>query len=122
MSFNDESAKAVSDGDIGVGFLIDGNGTQYWSVGTWEGFDPLFVLQEWQKSGMNPIVVGNLRFTVIGKAPEKLVTTNVGGNGHLIGAKCDNWQGGFLICWCPNTLRPDIAYTVVKKLADLVAG
>ncbi len=124
MSFNDESAKAVAAGEIGVGFLIDGQGNQYWSVGTWEGFDPSFVLQEWQKSGMNPIVIGNLRFTVIVKDANKLVSTNIGGQGHLIGATCANWPGGYLVCWCPagDGSRPDIAYTIVKKLADLVSG
>lgn len=122
MSFNDESAKSHSDGDIGVGYLLDMKGQIYWQVGTWDGFDPLAVLKEWQSTGMNAIVIGNLRFTIIGKAPDKLVTTNVGGQGHLIGAQCINWTGGYLLCWCPSSMRADIAYTVVKKLADLVSG
>ena len=50
MSFNDESAKAVADGEIGVGFLIDANGQSFWSVGTWDGFEPSYVLQEFSSS------------------------------------------------------------------------
>ena len=124
MSFNDESAKAVADGDIGVGRLVDGQGNVYWQVGEWEGFDPLFVVTEWQKSGMSPIVIGQLRFTIIGKTPDRLISTNVGGQGHLICATTEHWPGGYLVCWCPSNdgRRPDVAYTVVKKLADLVSA
>ncbi|MDH5647669.1 MAG: hypothetical protein OEZ01_16780 [Candidatus Heimdallarchaeota archaeon] len=119
MSFNDEVQAAVSNGDIGVGFLIDDNGNQYWNVGEWEGFNPHQVLMEWKKAGMSAITVGNLKFTVIGKTDVRLVSTNVGGQGHLIGAKCTNWAG-YLICWCPAALPPDASYSVVQKLADLV--
>jgi hypothetical protein len=120
MSFNDLSAQAVADGDIGVGFLIDSTGNSYWQVGTWEGFDPNYVLQEWLKSGMSPILIGNLKFTVMAKDADKLVSTNIAGQGSLIGASCGNWPGGYMICWAPATLRPDIAYSVVKRLADAV--
>ncbi len=120
MSFNDLSAAAVAEGDIGVGFLIDNAGKTYWNVGTWEGFDPNYVLQEWLKQGMSPILIGNLKFTVMAKDPDKLVSTNIAGQGSLIGASCGNWAGGYMICWSPAALRPDIAYTVVKRLADSV--
>ncbi|MHA2090468.1 MAG: hypothetical protein ACW98K_06375 [Candidatus Kariarchaeaceae archaeon] len=119
MSFNERVQEAVNNGDIGVGFLIDDNGQQFWSVGTWEGFDPMFVLNEWRKSAMSPIIIGNIKFTVIGKTPTRLVSTNVGGQGHLIGAKCSNWPG-YMICWAPKSIPPDVAYSIVQQLGDLV--
>lgn len=119
MSFNDQAAEAVQNGDIGVGFLLDDSGQQFWSVGTWDGFDPIAVLNDWKQSAMTPIIAGGLKFTIIGKTPERLVTTNVQGNGHLIGAKCSHWNG-YLIAWCPKTVTPNVAYSVVQKLADAV--
>lgn len=124
MSFNDYAQEATSAGDIGVGYLIDGQGNRYWEYGkeNWAALDPMAVLQEWQKGGMTPIVIDNLKFTVIGKTETRLVSTNVGGQGHIIGAACSNWQGGYMVAWCPNTIPPDVAYSVVQKLADLVSS
>ncbi len=119
MSFNEKVAEAINSGDIGVGFLIDEQGQQFWSEGTWEGFDPMAVLTEWRKSSMSPIIIGNIKFTVIGKTPERLISTNIGGQGHLIGAKCANWPG-YLICWAPKTVPPDTAYSISQQIADLV--
>lgn len=124
MSFNDYAQEATASGDIGVGFLIDGQGQIYWEYGreNWAAMDPLHILQEWQKAGMGAIVVDNLKFTVIGKTSTRLVSTNIGGQGHLIGAACENWPGGFVIAWCPATLTPDVAYSVCQKLANLVSS
>jgi len=119
MSFNDKAAEAINNGDIAVGFLIDEQGNKFWEVGTWEGFDPFAVLTDWKKSAMSPIVVGGLKFTVIGKTPTRLISSNIGGQGHLIGAKCNFWDG-YLICWSPASIKPDVAYAVVQQLADLV--
>ena len=58
----------------------------------------------------------------LAKDETRLVSKNVGGNGNLIGATCVNWPGGYLICWAPASYQPDVAYSVVKKLADLVSG
>lgn len=121
MSFNDEAAAAVAAGDIGVGYLINDNCEAYWNVGNWEGFNVCEVLAEWKKSAMTPIMAGGLKFTVISKAPDRLVSTNIGGQGHLIGAKCNNWPGGYLICWSPASVGgPNVAYSVIQKLADMV--
>jgi len=124
MSFNDYAQEATAAGDIGVGYLIDGQGNVYWEYGkeNWAALDPHYVLQEWQKSGRTPIVVDNLKFTVIGKEQNRLVATNVGGQGHLIVAACSNWQGGYVVAWCPKTIPPDAAYSVCQKLADLVTS
>ncbi|MHA2503609.1 MAG: hypothetical protein ACXAE3_12150 [Candidatus Kariarchaeaceae archaeon] len=124
MSFNDLAAEATASGDIGVGFLLDGQGNIYWEYGreNWAALDPSHVLQEWQNTVMAPIVVDNLKFTVIGKTPARLVSTNVGGQGHLIGAACTNWPGGFVVAWCPASITPDVAYSVCQKLADTVTS
>ena len=119
MSFNEKPAEAVANGDIGVGFLIDENGQTFWEVGTWEGFDPVGVLASWKQSAMTPIVAGGLKFTIIGKTADRLISTNVGGKGHLIGAKCSFWPG-YLICWTPSTTGPNVAYSIIQQLADLV--
>ncbi len=119
MSFNDLAAEAVANGDIGVGFLISDACEVFWQVGTWEGFNVCEVLAEWKKSAMTPITVGGLKFTIIGKTPERLVSTNIGGQGHLVAAKC-SFYPGYLICWCPATVGPNIAYAVIQKLADMV--
>lgn len=119
MSFNEKSAEAVANGDIGVGFLLNDEGQIFWQVGTWEGFDPQAVLTDWKKSAMVPIVAGGLKFTIIGKTPERLVSTNIGGQGHLVGAKCQYYPG-YLIAWCPATLGPNVAFQLVAQLADLV--
>ena len=124
MSFNEYAQELTASGDIGVGYLLDGQGNIYWEHGkeNWAALDPNYVLQEWQKSAMSPIIVDNLKFTVIGKTSNRLVSTNVGGQGHLIGAACSNWEGGFLVAWCPATIAPDVAYTVCQKLADTVTS
>ncbi len=120
MSFIERATEEFNSQNIGVGYLINEAGEIYWQVGEWEGFNPAFVLQEWKKSGMNPIIIGNLKFTVIGKDDDKLVSTNVTGQGNLIGAKTQFYPGGYLICWTPSSIRPDFAYSIVKQLADLV--
>jgi len=51
-----------------------------------------------------------------------LVSTNIGGQGHVIGAACTSWQGGFVVAWSPNTIPPDVAYSVCQRLADLVSS
>ena len=119
MSFNDKAAEAVASGDIGVGWLLSDQCEVFWNVGQWEGANVCEILTEWKKSAMTPITIAGLKFTIIGKTPERLVSTNIGGQGHIVGAKCANYPG-YLICWCPATVGPNIAYAVIQKLADLV--
>ncbi len=118
MSFNELAQKAVGEGTIGVGFLIDRTGNQFWTVGEWPGFNPQMIVDAWQK-GENAVQVGDLRFSVINKGEDRFVATNLAGQGHIILAKCMFWDG-YLITWCPATVDNRVAFAEIVKMANSV--
>ncbi len=118
MSFNEVAERVVSEGIIGVGFLVDPQGNQYWSVGEWPGFDPMAVIQAWQR-GDNSVVVNDIKFSVINKGDDKYVATNIQQQGHIIVAKCMFWDG-YVVAWSPANVLNTVAYAEVARMANAV--
>lgn len=118
MSFNEIAERVVAEGIVGVGFLLDPQGNVYWSVGEWPGFDPMAVINAWQR-GDNSIVVNDIKFSVINKGEDKYVLTNIQQQGHIIVAKCMFWDG-FVVAWTPASFQSMVAYAEIARMANAV--
>jgi len=119
MSFQDDVAVAAQEGTVGVVWLIGDDLKCYYQYGDW-AVDPTIPFDSWKNQKPSVDFGGGLKFTVITMSPERLISTNMGGQGHLIVARCPKWAG-CVISWCPATVQKDIAYATTARLAAKVA-
>lgn len=120
MSFLEVAERIINEGTIGVGFLIDPQGTVHWQHGQWPDLVPANVINAWQ-SNSTAIQIGDLRFSVIDRGDDKFVGRSIKGGGTLIVSKCLNWDG-YLITWSDNAIQSTLAYAEVAKMANAVQG
>jgi hypothetical protein len=120
MSFSDLANELVADGSLGVGYLVDDAGTVFWSVGDWD-INPADAVSQWKRGGhsMTSMSIGGIKFTIIGNTDDRLVSTNIGGQGHFLIAKCPFWPG-HVVAWAPPNFGPDITFQQIAKLAATV--
>ncbi|MHA1552711.1 MAG: hypothetical protein ACTSQC_12285, partial [Candidatus Heimdallarchaeaceae archaeon] len=64
---------------------------------------------------------GGLKFTVITMTPERLISTNLGGQGHILVARCPKWNG-CVVVWSPKDIEKNYAYASAARLASKVGG
>ncbi len=119
MSFQDEVTQLAAEGTLGVVWLIGDDNKIYFTYGEW-AVDPVVAFQAWkaQKPTLN---LGGIKFTVISVSPERLISKNIGGQGHVIVAKCPHWAGA-VVAWAPQNVQMDYAYAATARLAGKVTG
>ncbi|NPD87587.1 MAG: hypothetical protein HGN29_02620 [Asgard group archaeon] len=120
MSFQDDVAILVQEGTIGVCWLVGDDQKIYYTYGDW-AVDPLIPFNSFKSQ--DPIVGidfgGGLRFTTIAMTPDRLITSNLGGQGHIMVAKCPKWAG-CVITWSPADVEHRYAYASAARLAAKV--
>lgn len=119
MSFQDDVAILSQEGTIGVCWLVGDDQKIYYNYGDW-AVDPLIPFNAWKSQ--NPTAIdfgGDLRFTVITITPDRIISTNIGGQGHIMVAKCPKWAG-CVITWSPATVQKEYAYASAARLAAKV--
>ncbi len=119
MSFQDDVAILAQEGTIGVCGLVGDDQKIYYNAGDW-AVDPLIPFNAWKSQ--NPAGIdfgGDLRFTVITISPDRIISTNISGQGHIMVAKCPKWAG-CVITWSPATVEKNYAYASAARLAAKV--
>ncbi len=119
LSFQDEVAKIASEGTIGVVWLMGDDLKVYYTYGDWQ-VDPTIPFNAWKNQIPDINFGGDLKFTVITMSPDRLISTNLGGQGHLIVARCPKWAG-CVIAWSPANVQKEYAYASTARLAAKVA-
>jgi len=118
MSFQDDVAIFVQEGTLGVVWLVGDDLKVYYNYGEWQ-VDPTIPFNSWKNQTPSVDFGGGLKFTVITMTPERLISTNMGGQGHLIVARCPKWAG-CVITWSPDNIQKDYAYASAARLAAKV--
>ena len=118
MSFQDDVAILAQEGTVGVVWLFGDDLKVYYNYGEWQ-VDPTIPFNAWKNQTSPVDFGGDLKFTVITMTPERLVSTNLGGQGHLIVARCPKWAG-CVIVWCPAEIQKEYAYASTARLAAKV--
>ena len=118
MSFQDEVQTLAAEGTLGVVWLIGDDLKCYYQYGDW-AVDPLIPFNAWKNQTPSIDFGGGLKFTVLAITPERIVSSNLGGQGHLFVARCPNWAG-CVISWAPKDVRKDTAYASTARLAAKV--
>ncbi|MCE7742590.1 MAG: hypothetical protein GOP50_09040 [Candidatus Heimdallarchaeota archaeon] len=118
MSFQDDVQALAAEGTVGVVWLMGDDLKCYYQYGDW-AVDPTIPFNAFKNQVASIDFGGDLRFTVIAMTPERLVSSNLGGQGHIIVAKCPSWAG-CVIAWCPSSISKDYAYASTARLAAKV--
>jgi len=118
MSFQDDVGILAQEGTVGVVWLVGDDLKIYYNYGEWQ-VDPLIPYNAWKNQTTPVDFGGGMKFTVITMSPERLISTNIGGQGHLIVARCPKWAGCVII-WSPATVQKDYAYASAARLAAKV--
>ncbi len=120
MSFQDDVAVLAQEGTIGVCWLVGDDLKIYYNYGEW-AVDPLIPFNAFKSQNSNaPIDFGgDLRFTVIAMSPDRVISSNLGGQGHIMVAKCPKWAG-CVITWSPANVEKNYAYASAARLAAKV--
>ncbi len=118
MSFQDEVAVLAQEGTLGVVWLVGDDLKVYYNYGEWQ-VDPTIPFNSWKNQTPSVDFGGGLKFTVITVTPERLISTNISGQGHLIVARCPKWAG-CVISWSPSNVPKDYAYASTARLAAKV--
>ena len=92
MSFQDDVQKLAAEGTVGVVWLVGDDLKTYYTYGDW-AVDPLVPYNAWKNQVPNIDFGGGLKFTVIAITPERIISSNLGGQGHLLVARCPKWAG-----------------------------
>ncbi|MCK4972884.1 MAG: hypothetical protein KAS52_06155 [Candidatus Heimdallarchaeota archaeon] len=120
MSFEEEVAKLGQEGTIGVAWLVGDDLKVYFNFGEWN-VDPLIPFNAWKNQNHSIDFGGGLKFTVITMTPERLISTNLGGQGHICIARCPKWNG-CVVVWSPKDVEKNYAYASTARLAAKVGG
>lgn len=118
MSFQDDVQILAAEGTVGVVWLIGDDLKCYYQYGDW-AVDPTIPFNAWKNQSPSVDFGGGLKFTIIAMTPERLISSNLGGQGHLIVARCPKWAG-CVITWSPAAVRKDLAYASAARLAAKV--
>ncbi|MHA1221832.1 MAG: hypothetical protein ACTSSG_00225 [Candidatus Heimdallarchaeaceae archaeon] len=118
MSFEEEVNTLVAEGTIGVVWLVGDDLKIYYNYGDW-AVDPTIPFNAWKNQNPNVDFGGGLKFTVITLTPERLISTNLAGQGHLIVARCPKWAG-CVVVWSPANVEKNYAYASAARLAAKV--
>ncbi len=118
MSFQDDVQAIAAEGTLGVVWLIGDDLKCYYQYGDW-AVDPTIPFNSWKNQEPAVDFGGGLKFTVITMTPERLISTNMGGQGHLIVSRCPKWAG-CVITWSPANIPKDYAYASAARLAAKV--
>ena len=118
MSFQDDVAILAQEGTIGVCWLVGDDQKIYYNYGDW-AVDPLIPFNALKTQNPSIDFGGDLRFSVITIDNDRIISTNMGGQGHLIVARCPKWAG-CVITWSPADVQKDYAYASAARLAAKV--
>ncbi len=116
MSFQQDYERMIKAGTIQALVIVNINdGSIYWTSGNWEinGTEFLKVWAEKQPS----VTVQGIKYSVIDITDNRLVATNVQGQGHSVAAKCPT-QPYVFVAYSPAKIDVREAYTEVAKLAN----
>lgn len=115
MSFQQDYDKMIKEGTIQALVIVNINdGSVYWTSGNWELNGPEF-LKAWAEKQPSVTVQG-IKYSVIDITDDRLVATNVKGQGHAVAAKCPTQPYVFIAYSSANVSVKD-AYTGTAKLA-----
>lgn len=118
MSFQDEVGRLMGEGTLGVVWLVGDDLKVYFQQGDW-AVDPLIPFHAFKNQQPN-IDFGGMKFTVITMTPDRIVSSNLGGQGHILVAKCPKWNGA-VVAWAPATVEKNYAYASAARLAAKVS-
>lgn len=118
MSFQDDVAVMAQEGTFGVVWLVGDDLKVYYNYGEWQ-VDPTIPFNAWKNQTGTVDFGGGLKFSVITMTPERLVSSNLGGQGHIMVARCPKWAG-CVITWSPAEVQKEYAYASAARLAAKV--
>ncbi|MHA1199504.1 MAG: hypothetical protein ACTSQF_09285 [Candidatus Heimdallarchaeaceae archaeon] len=118
MSFQDDVQVLANEGTVGVVWLMGDDLKCYYQYGDW-AVDPTIPYHAFKNQTAQIDFGGDLRFTVIAMTPERMVSSNLGGQGHLIVVKCPSWAG-VVITWSPASVDKNYAFASAARLAAKV--
>ncbi|MFB0545049.1 MAG: profilin family protein [Asgard group archaeon] len=116
MSFQQDYEKMIKAGTIQALVIVNINdGSIYWTSGNWELNGPQF-LKAWAEKQPS-VTVHGIKYSVIDITDDRLVATNVQGQGHAVAAKCPT-QPYVFVAYSPSKVPVGDAYTGTAKLAN----
>ncbi len=91
------------------------DGTVIWQTSNWNIVADVPQVLQAQRSKANSISVQGIKYSTVSATPDRLVTTNVGGQGHIIVAKAGS--NGWVIAYAVPDADPFITYFDVARAA-----
>ncbi len=91
------------------------DGSVVWQTSNWNIVADVPQILQVQRTKGNSITVQGIKYSTISATPDRLVTTNVGGQGHIIVAKAGN--NGWVIAYAVPDADHSMAYFDVARAA-----
>ncbi len=117
MSFEEILGNLVQEGVISVVWLVGDDNQIHYTYGEW-AVDPTLAFHAW-KNQSGSYELGGIKFTSIVMDSERLISTNIAGNGHVLVAKCPKWPGA-VVTYSPPAVQKELAYASTARLASKI--